>query len=180
MKKTFYSNAVFALLVLIFLISFSGFGQSVGDFHQGGYVFLLDELSERGGGIVAAPSNSGTAPLACANLRTNTGSGQGPLNTREIIRECGGKRNAAKLCDELHSGGYSDWYLPTRDELYFMLINLNDKIPSPGISAEYATSSIDGGFINTVSYRSRSNVSWASQDTDGNIIMFPVRCVRRF
>ena len=56
---------------------------------------------------------------------TGAGIGKGQSNTTKIIGMLGtGLTSVAKLCDDLVYGGYSDWFLPSKDELYLMYTNL--------------------------------------------------------
>ena len=47
---------------------------------------------------------------------TQTAIGTGAANTAIIVSACPGT-TAASLCVAVRDGGYSDWYLPSRDEL---------------------------------------------------------------
>lgn len=53
----------------------------------------------------------------------------GPANTKAIVAAVGknsgydGKVYAAKVCDTLTTGGYSDWYLPCKDETDIIYLN---------------------------------------------------------
>ena len=51
-----------------------------------------------------------------------TAIGSGNQNTLDIITACL-SANAAKHCADLVTGGYSDWYLPSKDELYKIFVN---------------------------------------------------------
>jgi hypothetical protein len=54
-----------------------------------------------------------------------TAIGTGRQNTADIVAIQGpGTTYAAQLCDGLTYGGYSDWFLPSRDELNLMYTNL--------------------------------------------------------
>lgn len=86
---------------------------------------------------------------------TGTGIGTGQSNTTIIIivmtwlnrtNSNSETDNAAQLCYDLTEGGYSDWFLPSRDELNLMYTNL--KVDSIGGFAEesYWSSSNLGGF----------------------------------
>ena len=49
---------------------------------------------------------------------TSTAIGAGEANTEAIVTALGTTENyAARLCYELEMGGYSGWFLPSRDEL---------------------------------------------------------------
>jgi hypothetical protein len=48
--------------------------------------------------------------------------GTGAANTVIVSSACGAG-TAARLCADLVLGGYSDWYLPSRDELEKLYIN---------------------------------------------------------
>jgi hypothetical protein len=54
---------------------------------------------------------------------TGTALGTGQANTAAIVGQAGCTSGAAKLCDDLTEGSYSDWYLPSRDELDKLYIN---------------------------------------------------------
>jgi len=58
---------------------------------------------------------------------TGTGIGSGKQNTELIIaalNQNGESGKAAQLCKAYTKGGYNDWFLPSRDELYLMYKNL--------------------------------------------------------
>ena len=57
---------------------------------------------------------------------TQTGIGTGKSNTNLIVSKASKsqKSNAATLCDDYVFGGYDDWFLPSRDELNLMYVNL--------------------------------------------------------
>ena len=58
---------------------------------------------------------------------TGTGIGTGQSNTTTIVTWLNSHSEtgkAAQLCDALVYGGYSDWFLPSRDELNLMYENL--------------------------------------------------------
>ena len=104
-------------------------GACIGCLHEGGIVFYLDE---NGGGLIAATSDSLTgdtvAPWGCY-LDTIPGAngtaiGTGQQNTDDIINGCTTSGIAANICDTLTLGGYSDWFLPSKDELNEMYLNL--------------------------------------------------------
>lgn len=117
-------NILFILLAVIFTtISCSSdddaINLSVGDEHQGGIIFYLDETGESG--LIALQQDIGEPEWGCTGneepLALNEGIGFGEQNTLAIVTYCDDEHFAAKLCFELDMNGYDDWFLPSIDEL---------------------------------------------------------------
>ncbi len=87
----------------------------------GGYVFYLDGS---GGGLEAAPeSTEGVGDWGCVTTSipgTSTDIGTGQANTTIIVNACPVNNTAAQMCNDLSHNGYTDWYLPSKDELHLM------------------------------------------------------------
>ncbi len=96
-------------------------------------------------GLIAAPSDQSSGiTWGCDSTllgTTDTIYGSGKANTAAIVNACG-VGTAAYICDTLTLGGYTDWYLPGRDELNKLYIF---KVNNPAIagfaSASYWSSS---------------------------------------
>ena len=98
----------------------------IGDSYAGGIVFYL---GGQGGGLVAAPvDQSSSLQWYNGSFKTTgataTGIGDGGANTARIISAQGAGNYAAALCANLSLGGFTDWYLPSKDELDLMYGNL--------------------------------------------------------
>lgn len=93
---------------------------AVGESHAGGIIFYLDETGDHG--LVAAPEDQGTTVdwfngEYVVTGATATGIGTGQANTSAIVAAQGEGDYAASLCDQLVLNGFSDWFLPSKDEL---------------------------------------------------------------
>lgn len=110
------------------------------------------------------------------------GIGAGASNTAAIVAEFGstepyeGKSDyAAKLADDLVHNGYSDWFLPSMDELDLMHLNLHQQ-GLGGFAADYYWSSSEGD-----SYFARGqHFGSGNQVSDGKLLTYRVRAVRAF
>lgn len=100
-----------------------------------------------GGGVVFYTWSGGTHGLICSkdDLGRNTwgcaGSimgatgltiGTGYANTITIANNCGESNCAAKTCINSSYSGFTDWYLPSRDELY-EIYNVRSLINAAGV-----------------------------------------------
>lgn len=100
----------------------------IGDFHQGGIIFHLEPSGVSG--LVAAPVPGypqSTFPWGCTFVSLpaarGTAVGSGEANTEVILRNCGGS-TAANAAENLVINSYTDWYLPSIDELVLLHNNL--------------------------------------------------------
>lgn len=92
--------------------------------YQGGIIFYMDGTGQHG--LIATTSDQGGAEWGCTGTSipgTNTAIGSGAQNTAAIIAGCGQTGIAARICDNLVLNGYSDWFLPSKDEMNLMYQN---------------------------------------------------------
>jgi hypothetical protein len=130
---------------------------TVGDFREGGIVFWVDPNDDSHGLVCAIEdqsagikwengSNTGTTGA------TDTAIGKGSTNTTVIINQgAGGIGYAAALARAYNGGEYTDWFLPSKDEL-------NEMYQYQTIINNTATTY--GGSI-------FSNIYWSSTESQG-------------
>ena len=145
-----------------------GFGQNlaIGDTYQGGIIFYLDGS---GGGLIAAPTDQSTKTSVIewgcdgTNLTKANGKaiGKGAQNTIDIEAGCTNTGTAADICANLTLGGYSDWFLPSRDELNEMYLNLHQQ-GLGGFASDFDDTNETGGIYWSSTERSRS-YAWVQE-----------------
>jgi hypothetical protein len=128
-------------------------------------------------GLIAAPSNQGTAQWGCHGATISgadgTAIGTGAQNTIDIMNGCNEAGIAARLCGDLVLGGFSDWYLPSRDELNQLYIN---RVAIGGFAYPSYWSSTEEGSTNAW----RLNFSTGNQSYFSKSNYYNVRAVRAF
>ncbi len=106
---------------------------SFGLIYQGGIIFYILKPGDPGyiageiHGLIASPNNQSTYipwalnPNIYNQVYTSAAIGSGSSNTDKIIAQNGpGTGYAAGLARSYNGGGYTDWFLPSRDELQEM------------------------------------------------------------
>ena len=137
----------------------------VGDFRDGGVVFYVAstpiDLNGDGNddtGLVCAIEDQSTGVQWYNGSFTNTGAtatsiGAGAANTATIITSQGATQTdyAAGLAKAYNGGGFTDWFLPSKDELNQMFINKS--------SINNTANSNGGSSLGSALY-------WSSTETD--------------
>ena len=105
----------------------------------GGLIFYVKAggYSEGWMYLEAAPSDQSTsATWGCYGTlipgADGAAVGTGKQNTIDIVAECATVGIAAEICSNLVLGGYSDWFLPSQEELNLMYKNLYNIVTPVG------------------------------------------------
>jgi len=155
---------------------------SIGQSYQGGSIFYIDATGQHG--LIAALTDIpalkwcvGTTYISTGATATTIGSGN--ANTNAIIASQGAGSYAAQACTDLVSGGYSDWYLPSADELKLLYTNIAI-YTGMNIATRYWTSSETPGdptFGKALAVRWSDGVLTVGNNKD---FIYPARAIRSF
>lgn len=192
MKKNLTAIISFGIVALITLNSNNFAYKSlkkkveIGDKYQGGIVAYILQPGDAGynekeqHGLIAAPTDQSTE-IQWSNGTyiemdaKGTALGAGKANTDTIVSRQGEGEYAAKLCSDLVLDDYSDWYLPSKDELNMLYIN-KDKIGGFVRGGTYWSSSMD----TKIFYAWKQGFFSGSQTSVDKKSKFAVRAVRWF
>jgi hypothetical protein len=100
----------------------------------------LPSVTYGGAPLYISPTNNSSGAIwGCDGTAVGVGaqsSSNGSGNTTAIIGACSTTGIAAKICSDLDYGGYTDWYLPAREQLYAMY-NQKDTVNTGSYSAQW-------------------------------------------
>jgi hypothetical protein len=157
----------------------------VGESYGGGIVFYITDGGAHG--LIAATSDQGPIKWYNTGYSTTgaaaTAIGTGLANTNTIINSQAGTATsyAAGLARAYTVGGYTDWYLPSKDELNLMYANIGKGASSPNYNI--------GGFADNYYWSStefNNFYAWNQGFSDGDwnikVKYYPVyvRAIRAF
>jgi hypothetical protein len=160
---------------------------SVGQLYQGGIIAYILNPGDPGFDI-ATPHGLIVAITSTSSIPWNNGTwnatgasgiaiGTGLLNTNNIIISQGNSGSyAAKICRAYTGGGYTDWYLPSKDELNKIYLN---RLIIGGIESAYFWSSteLNGSLLSAFAQPMFSNGSGSFFAKDA---LYYVRAIRSF
>jgi hypothetical protein len=124
---------------------------TLGANYLGGIVFYIDVTGQHG--YVCTPTDISTGAMwqigGMSQIFTDisvdiTSLGKGQSNTTFITTHYGAGNYAAYICDTCTVNGYSDWYLPSRDELNQIYQGLYHTSHALLPTTYYSSSSEDG------------------------------------
>ncbi|HMJ47015.1 MAG TPA: DUF1566 domain-containing protein [Ferruginibacter sp.] len=129
-------------------------------------------------GLIVAPMDQSTgAQWGCSGTlitgADGTALGTGKQNTLDIVNDCATIGIAARICNNLGLGGYSDWYLPSRDELDKLYLN---RVAIGGLANTlyWSSSESEAGFAIAQNFNG-GDLAFANKS-----ILYNVRAVRSF
>jgi hypothetical protein len=102
---------------------------TIGQSALGGIIAYITGGGSSGtsGFVITSTDVSTSAQWGCQGTTISgadgTAIGTGNQNTIDIMAGCATAGIAARLCGDLTEGGYSDWYLPSKDELEQIWLN---------------------------------------------------------
>jgi len=140
--------------------------------------------------LEAAPGDQISGALwGCSEMHIPGASGlaigTGQANTTAIVNSCSTAGIAARICDDLVINGFSDWFLPSRDELNVMY---KERFTINGFATSraqlpsfpyWSSSNVQTGFATQSAYGQRFNLGEQNlYDKSDNMLL--LRAIRAF
>jgi uncharacterized protein (TIGR02145 family) len=121
---------------------------AIGDYYQGGIIFSISGTYPNQHGLICAQADQSTSAVwGCDGSQIagadGTAVGTGNQNTTDIVNGCPTAGIAAKICYDLNLNGYTDWYLPSIDELGLLDQHYRETLSSDFGGAYYYWSSTE-------------------------------------
>jgi hypothetical protein len=102
------------------------YNEIIGNRYGGGLIFYLDTVT--GSGLVCRTADIASQQWGCVGINVpgaqGTAIGTGLQNSLDIDAGCSTPNIAAEACLNLVSNGFSDWYLPSKDEMWKLHISI--------------------------------------------------------
>ena len=152
---------------------------AAGDIVQGGLYTFTDSGYAY---ITAGADQSTSAPWGCQGTLILEGAtpeaiGQGVINTATIVATCATAGIAARLADQLVLNGFSDWFLPSLEELAEIYTNLASAgLGSFANHTYWSSTQADADHAFTVNMNNGSQGTHTKDNTSNRY----VRAMRRF
>ena len=127
----------------------------IGEEIEGGIVFYIAQ--DQSYVLIVDKNDTGiTNSFEKVSAASGSAIGTGESNTNAIVAVTGLAQNPARICYDYNGGGYTDWYLPSINELYEAKIALN-LIPdgvfywssTTGSSAPYEAAASQNNYLTT-------------------------------
>jgi len=160
---------------------------AIGDSYGGGIVAYILQTGDPGydanvqHGLIAATADQSTGIQWYNGSYVVTGAigtaiGTGQANTTAIVTIQGAGSYAAKLCNDLTVGDYSDWFFPSKDELEKLYTNKAaiGGFADSSLSYYWSSSEVNNMFAWSQNYSSGNQINGTKSDTAH------VRAVRAF
>jgi Protein of unknown function (DUF1566) len=180
--RAYATNSVGIAYGNIMTFNTTTFLLTVGQNYQGGVIAYIYQPGDPGyiagqtHGFITTTSNQNVgAQWGCSgtSIATNTTLGTGQNNTTAIINNCTTSNIAASICNNLIFGGYTDWFLPSSDELLQLYQN---RTLIGGFSSAYYWSSSQYTSTNALIVNFSSGGLYQTTKTN----LYYVRAIRKF
>lgn len=161
-----------------------GGGHYVGELYGGGVVIHVDHTGQSGL-IMSLEDLSTSAPAGTFALPTSYW--DGATNTTNAI-PLSAPGSGVILCSNYNAGGFTDWYLPSRDEMRIIVDNLYEANKAIDLDGDPLTTTIDEGLYQTSSSHTGGHYYYSFTRNSGYFYNFQgdvggnmrIRAIRQF